>query len=292
MKHLIYSSFFLVAFFCRTTLSAQQNYLFQWAPNDTVAVFGDKINVRSQAATDASVVSQLMAGDEVIIAEVSTQTSTLNGVTLPWYKVQWNNKKSSGFVWGGLLSIMPAATTGNTRFVAGVLKATRQTPDDIPEYSFEIRAIRNGALSDRVNTNIRSEGSVYLRPIEQGARGLKGYTSLLVLSIGYEACGYPWHEWYVLWNGTKLSALPVCQSVSDGGVFSHTEEYVFPQGTDEYTPGHYGDENQVFFSIEHHEREDREDNSGWDENSWVRARLMRWDGKQWIRPKNMGEPKD
>jgi len=286
MKHFIQPSLFFGAFLCLTVLSAQQNYLFRWAPNDTVAVFGDKINVRSQAATDAAVVSQLMAGDEVIIAEVSTQTSTLNGVTLPWYKVQWNNKKSSGFVWGGLLSIMSPAVTGDTRFVAGVLKSVKKTADDIPEYSFEIRAVRKGVVSSKVSTTISSEGSVYLRPIEQGARGLKGYTSLMILSIGYEACGYPWHEWYVLWNGSQLSALPVCQSVADGGVFSHTEYYVFQQGgPDESKPGHYGDENQVFFSIEHHEREDREDNSGWDENGWVRARLMRWDGKQWIRPK-------
>jgi len=284
MKHCSRYGLLLCSFFCLNLLSAQQPYLFQWNPNDTVAVFGDKINVRSQPSTAAAAVTQLVAGDKVIIEEVSAQSSTLNGVTLPWYKVHWNNKKSSGFVWGGLLSIMPAAVTGNTRFVAGVLKATRQTPDDIPEYSFEIRAIRNGAVSDRVNTSIKSEGSVYLRPIEQGARGLKGYSTLMILSIGYEACGYPWHEWYVLWNDTKLSALPVCQSVSDGGVFSHTEQYVFPQGgPDESKPGHFGDESQVFFSVEHHEREDREDNSGWDENSWVRARLMRWDGKQWIK---------
>ncbi len=201
-------SIFLCFIFCLHTLAAQQNFLFQWAPNDTVAIFGDKINVRSQPSTDASTVTQLTAGQEVIITEVSTQTSTLNGVTLPWYKIQWNNGKSSGFVWGGLLSIMPPAATGDTRFVAGVLKSVKKTADDIPEYSFEIRAVRNGAVSSKVATTIQSEGSVYLRQIEQGARGLKGYTSLMILSIGYEACGYPWHEWYVLWNGSQLSALP------------------------------------------------------------------------------------
>lgn len=281
----------LCAFFCLSALSAQQTYLFQWAPNDTVAIFGDKINVRSQPSTDAATVTQLMAGDEVQIMEVNEQTSTLNGLTLPWYKVQWNRGKSNGFIWGGLLSIMPPAATGDTRFVAGVLKAVKKTPDDLPEYSFEIRAVRNGAVSGKVSTTVRSEGSVYLRPIEQGARGLKGYTSLMILSIGFEACGYPWHEWYVLWNGSQLSALPICQSVADGGVFSHTEKYVFPQGLDEYTPGHFGDETQVYFSIQHQEMEEREDGTGWDENGWTRARLMRWDGKQWIRPKNMGEPK-
>ncbi|MCC6283574.1 MAG: SH3 domain-containing protein, partial [Saprospiraceae bacterium] len=214
MNYLNRHSLLFCFFFCLSALSAQQNFLFQWSPNDTAAIFGDKINVRSRPSTDAETVAQLTAGQEVVISEVSTETATLNGLTLPWYKIQWNNGKSNGFVWGGLLSIMPPAATGDTRFVAGVLKSVRNTPDDLPEYSFEIRAVRNGAVSSKVSTTIQSEGSVYLRNIEQGARGLKGYTSLMILSIGYEACGYPWHEWYVLWNGSQLSALPTCQSVA------------------------------------------------------------------------------
>jgi len=286
MTHLFRHILFLCFFFCLSVLSAQQTYLFQWNPNDTVAVFGDKINVRSQPSTDATAVTQLVAGDEVIIEEVSTQSSTLNGVTLPWYKVHWNNKKSSGFVWGGLLSIMSRAVSSDTRFVAGVLKSVKKSANDIREYSFEIRAVRKGVVSGKVTTTIQTEGSVYLRQIEHGARDLKGYSTLMILAIGYETCGNPLHEWYVLWNGSQLSALPVCKTESDGGDFYHAEYYVFPQeGPDESRPGHYGDESQVFFSVEQHEREDREDNTGWDENRSVRARLMRWDGKQWIKPK-------
>jgi hypothetical protein len=83
----------------------------------------------------------------------------------------------------------------------------------------------------------------------------------------------------------------VCESIADGGVFAHTEEYIFPQGPTESMPGHYGAEDLVLFSIRHREMEERED-GGWDENGWARARPMRWDGKQWIRPKNMNEPKE
>lgn len=286
MNYLNRHSLLFCFFFCLSALSAQQNFLFQWSPNDTAAIFGDKINVRSRPSTDAETVAQLTAGQEVVISEVSTETATLNGLTLPWYKIQWNNGKSNGFVWGGLLSIMPPAATGDTRFVAGVLKSVRKTPDDLPEYSFEIRAVRKGEVSGKVTTTIQTEGSVYLRQIEHGARDLKGYSTLMILAIGYETCGNPLHEWYVLWNGSQLSALPVCKTESDGGDFYHAEYYVFPQeGPDESRPGHYGDESQVFFSVEQHEREDREDNTGWDENRSVRARLMRWDGKQWIKPK-------
>lgn len=283
---------FLCACSFSLSLSAQENYLYQWSVKDTVAVFGDKINVRSGPATDASVVTQLTAGEEVIVTEVTEQATTLNGVKLPWYKVQWNNGKSSGFIWGGLLSIMKPASTGDVHFVAGVLKSVRgKEQEDQPTYSFEIRAVRNGGVLSRVATSIKSEGSVHLLPAEQGARGLQGYATLMTLSIGYEACGYPWQEWYVLWNGSQLSALPLCESIAEGGIFSHTEKYVFPQGPDEFTPGHYGDANLLYFSIAHTERDERQDGSGWDENSWERARLMRWDGKQWIRPKNMGVPK-
>ena len=292
MNLLIKFTFLFCLCLAFSAATAQQNFLYQCTPGDTVSIFGDKINVRAQPSTESGTVTQLLAGDLVKILEVSDQTSTLNGVTLPWYKVQSLNTRSTGYVWGGLLSILPPAATGDVRFVAGVLKAVKKTPEDFPLYSFEIRAIRNNAIASRVATSIQSEGSVYLHPVEQGARGLKGYSTLLILSIGYEACGYPWHEWYVLWNGSQLSAMPVCESIADGGVFSHTERYLFPQGPDEFTPGHYGAEDQVYFSIEHTEMEELENGSGWDENGWKRTRLMRWDGKQWIRPKNMNEPKE
>lgn len=289
MKHL---STLLLLCFCLNAGIAQQSFQIQWPAGDTVSVFGDKINVRSQPSTDAAAVTQMVAGDLLRIVEAGTQTSTMNGITLPWYKVQSLNGKTSGFVWGGLLSIMPPSSMGDTRFVGGLLKMVAgQEPENTPDYTFEIRAIRNGAITSKATTNIKGDGYIYFHPVEKGARGLKGHSGLMMLTLSGESCGVPWYDWYVLWNGSQLTSLPVCESIADADVFSHLESYLFPQGLDEFTPGHFGAEDQVYFSIAHEEKEEREDGTGWDENGWTRARLMRWDGKQWIRPKNMGEPK-
>lgn len=288
MKHFA----FFCTLFCLNHLVAQQNFQVPWTASDTVSVFGDKINVRSQPSTDGATVTQLVAGDLLRIVETATQTTSMNGLTLPWYKVQSLDRKINGFVWGGLLSLMPPTTIGDTRFVGGVTRMVAGTSsENLPGYTFEIRAIRAGAITAKAGTQIQGDGFVYFQPVEKGARGLKGYSALLQLTLSGEACGIPWYDWYVLWNGSQLSSLPVCQSISDADVFSHVETYLFPQGRDEYTPGHFGGDDQVYFSISHEEKEEREDGTGWDENGWTRARLMRWDGKQWIRPKNMGEPR-
>ncbi len=287
MKHL---SILIIILFCTCPVMAQDFSYHQWNPGDTAAIFGDKINMRAQPSTDAGTVTQLAAADQVSILEVSDKTATLNGLTLPWYKVQALGTRSTGYVWGGLLSIMPPTLSNGVQLVAGAVKSVPGTGDNPAEYQFELRAVRNGAVVNKISTSIKSGGHAYFSSVEQGARGLKGYSLLLIMNMGYEACGYPWYEWYVLWDGSQLLALPVCESIADAGVFSHTESYMFPQGPDEYSPGHYGPEDQVYFAIEHHEMEEL-DTGGWNENSWKRVRPMTRSGKQWIRPKKMDEPK-
>lgn len=261
-------------------------------PGDTIAVFGDKINVRSQASTDAPNITQLFAGERVIIREQQTQTTTINGIKMPWYKVQILKDKAIGFIWGGLLSAMPYANLDGVVFASGLVKMSRASAEAIPTYSVEVRAIRDNVILSKATTTIDNVGGFIYRPFEAGARGLKGYSALLCVGMGYEACGYPWVDWYLLWNGKQLQPLPICTSVSDGGIFSHVETYVFPRGENEYdNNGHWFGEDHFYYSVKHREVDEKEDNAGWNENSWQRSRKMKWDGKQWAKPKNMELPK-
>lgn len=287
----------LLGLFGWCSAGAQQQIV-EFNPNDTTYVFGDKINVRSAPGTDAAVAAQLSAGSEVVILERREEKTTLNGVELAWYKVQFNGNQT-GFVWGGLLSAWGKKRDGDVQFVANVLKGVKKSPEDLTEYTFEVRAIRGNTILSRQSISIATEGSVWNRyPVEPGARGLKGYKTLVQFGVGFEACGYPWYNWYLLWNGTQLVPLPLCESIADGGVFAHVESYLFPQpgpdnGFGQSDPGHYQGDSAVYFCIEHTETEEKEEGKGgWDENSWKRVRPLRWDGKQWIRPKNMGEPKN
>lgn len=275
----------------QTRTTAQTAQLSYVNLNDTVFVFGDKINIREKPASDAKAVTQLNIGEMLIVTEITETKTTLNNLEMPWYKVRFKGQQT-GYVWGGLISVTGLQKVGDVQFVAGIVKQTKavKSEEDLPEYQIEMRAIKAGAVVHKVSMNIGGYGYFHAMETEIGARGLKGYNAILGVTLSYDACGYPWNDWYVLWDGKQLSSLPVCVSVSDAGVFSHRERYVFPQPLNEYETGHYGDESQLFFAIEHTEREEQEDGS-WDENAWERARLMKKVGDNWVKPKNMNEPK-
>lgn len=288
-----YLKFALIVAFAllQTRTTAQTAQLSYVNLNDTVFVFGDKINIREKPASDAKAVTQLNIGEMLIVTEITETKTTLNNLEMPWYKVRFKGQQT-GYVWGGLISVTGLQKVGDVQFVAGIVKQTKavKSEEDLPEYQIEMRAIKAGAVVHKVSMNIGGYGYFHAMETEIGARGLKGYNAILGVTLSYDACGYPWNDWYVLWDGKQLSSLPVCVSVSDAGVFSHRERYVFPQPLNEYETGHYGDESQLFFAIEHTEREEQEDGS-WDENAWERARLMKKVGDNWVKPKNMNEPK-
>lgn len=260
------------------------------SPEFTTYVFGDKVNVRSEAQPEAKAVAQLNGGDVVTILEVSDNTYTSGSNTQPWYKVRFN-KNQTGYVWGGLLSYAGEANSNGVRFAVGIT-AVKQAKNDeaLPEYTLETRAFSTaGVLLSKTTQSFTADAGYYVNaePVFQGALGLKGYSALLKSHIGYDACGYPWYEWYVLWDGKKLVPLPVCTSSADADVFYHTEKYLFPQPADENSQGHFAGEDQVFFVVEHSEKQYKGDDetTGYDEDSYVRARPVKWVGGKFVQPK-------
>lgn len=286
-KRLVYLLFCSVLLAFR--LPAQPNPL---PGNFDTYIFASQSNVRAQPDTRAPVVARLDAGTPVTVLLVTETTSTINQMTLPWYYIRLEDNRT-GYIWGGLLSFGGVRQLGDVRFVLGLtalgpvvseeMEGTRHT-------GLEVRALRAGAVLDRCTVGLELTGghSLYAREIESGARGLKGFSALLVCTAGYEACGYPWYDWYLLWDGSRLSCLPPCESVADAGVFAHVESYVFPQGATPDEQGHFGAPGDIYFQIEHHEEDETE--QGWNKDNWTRARRMVRDGKAFRRPADMGVP--
>ncbi len=279
--------FTFCSIFAASLLTAQLSPL---SPDFTTYVFGDKVNIRSEAQADGKVVAQLNGGESVTILEVSEKTYTASGVTLPWYKVRFN-KNQTGYVWGGLLSYVGEATANGVRFAVGVASGKPKKEDEEnTEYSIETRAFSaSGALLSKTAQTFSAGMGYYIGadPVYSDALGLKGYVSLIKSHIGYDACGYPGYDWYVLWDGKKLVQLPVCTSIADGGVFYHTERYVFPKGENEEDQGHFVGEDKVLFKVEHGETQyiGDDESAGWNEESYVRVRPVKWDGGKFVQPK-------
>lgn len=258
-------------------------------PDFVTYVFGDKVNVRATPSPDGKVAGQLIGGEKITIVEASETTYTSGTITLPWYKVRFG-KSQMGYVWGGLISYLGEQQLNGVKFTMGVTNASPDKEmEDNQLYTFELRAYdAKGALLTKCSEQLSTSANSYVSPgeLKQGALGLKGYTALLKTGIGFEACGYPQYSWYVLWTGSKFVPLPMCTSVSDGGVFYHTESYVFPEPFEEGDNGHYLGEDRVMFMVEHGETSypGDDESAGWNEDSYTRVRPVKWDGKQFIKP--------
>jgi len=75
--------------------------------NDTVAIYSATTNLRLRSAPDTSVDNQIASvpqGSRVVLLETG-RTDTINGITAPWYRVQWNkgNDIIEGWVFSGYL---------------------------------------------------------------------------------------------------------------------------------------------------------------------------------------------
>lgn len=282
---------YILTLCCLFILQALTAQISPLSENFTTYVFGDKVNVRSEPKSDASVVAQLNGGEAVTILEVSDKTFNSSGNVQPWYKVRFN-KTQTGYVWGGLLSYIGEAYSQDIRFAVGIVSArtAKKEKTELTEYTLETRVYNlSGAVLSKTAQTVSVSNGYYFSasPVRVGALGLKGYTALLRTTLSFDACGYPAYDWYVLWDGTKLVPLPLCSSVGDADVLGHTEKYLFPKPEDDNSQGHNGASDQVFFYLEHTEKEELGDegSGGWNENSYVRVRPMKWDGTKFIKPK-------
>jgi hypothetical protein len=261
-------------------LSAQLHPL---AKDVTTCVFGDKVNVRSEAQPDAPVVGQLNGGTTVTILEVSEKQYSVNGNSQPWYRVRYN-KDQTGFVWGGLLSLTGEKQGAGVRFAVGMtaFKEKKEKGSSLVDFTLEARVYNgNGVLlakTAQVFTNFNGS-DIYADSVAIGARGLKGYSALLISHIGIEACGYPNDTWYVLWDGKQLVSLPVCTSIGEAGLFYDTHYYSFPADQNSWDRR---SDTSIFYVEEHSESGE----SGAEtEEINIRVRELKWDGAKFVVPK-------
>ena len=255
-------------FCCWQNLDAQvQTYL---SIGDTTCVFGDKVNIRTQPGPDAPVAFQLTAGEPLIIVEKREEHYRISEVDMHWYHIKAFDGRQ-GFVWGGMLSLWGLKQDGDVCFAAGAIGPS----------VYEVRAIRKGVIVDRTsNTVYAGEGDVHQGTIEPGARGLAGYRDLLIFGAGLEACGYPNYAWYILWNGQNLVSIPLCKYSADGGNY-YEESYLFPDDTQQYD-----DPSRLYFQVDRGEEVTLDNDSGWTTETQTKARLMQWDGKKYMKPKD------
>jgi LysM repeat protein len=268
-----YLSIFLFVITSYLNLFSQEKpsyHVYQHEKGDTVAIFGDKVNVRIDADKEAKIADQLYIGQKVIVLKKTDIELTLADKTDLWYQVSYGKDliEKTGYIWGGVIAI-DFSQLANDIFVLNFIASKVDTLAGI----LEIRAARDNKMisSQKWNSLIGQEDYVSHQIIN--LQNLENYSNTVTFSIGYPACGYPQREFTALWDGKKLLSLPMLDSMSDGGFF-FSQTYKFPEDQD-------GSYNRIMLAEERGTPLENEDYGG---DYIKKIREVKWNGKAYILP--------
>lgn len=244
-------------------------------------IFGDRVNVRVKPSKDAAVLDQLLIGDPVTVLATDTSHFTLNGWSATWSKISYNKagQRKEGYVWNGMVSPLALEKDG----VAFVYNITRSKSRKVREQDYayeeseqevEVRAVRDGKIISSVVASLRIDNAYETQSVLYNNLGMKGYRNVLRFYFNFPACGYSSFEWWCLWDGSKLTPLPMLTSFGDAGTVYESESYVFPE-----IEG--GLPEKLLYRYELNQGMEMEG----EYDSEMHLRPMIWNGKNFVKPK-------
>ncbi len=190
-------------------------------------------NLRDQPGTNSKVLAKLPIGTSLKIVAVSEEMYTQRGIVLPWVKVSASLPDGSkeGFIWGGFLALAHVQTPDEEYMPnRGVLYLTGVVAHDTSkhEITVQVRASKGG--KELAKTEFTTTGDLsYYPSFGVDYSPFQGVKALLYVNYYYPACGYPSGDNLLFWkeNG-ELAKVLETSSVSDGGVYYSSEQYVLP----------------------------------------------------------------
>jgi hypothetical protein len=199
-----------------------------------VFLAADTVNIRSGPGTDTSAIDNLPAGFQVAVVQKTGVLFTVNGLTAPWYLVNYTTEagQRSGYIWGGFLSLaaLPVQYQGRPALVLLVIKSAGAN-GSIPvqamiasggrivnEIQFDAIGIldRNGTFNYSVSAALH------------GGRGFAGVENIIETSFNYPACGYPFGIVVLMYDGKRLIYGTRAISMVESGVFHDITKFIYP----------------------------------------------------------------
>lgn len=186
-------------------------------------------NVRSGPSTTASVVGKLPIGTQITVEEVSTETLVQRGVKLPWLKV--NTPIGKGYVWGGFMALASIQTPAGDGYPnAGTLYLTGVSAYDETKHEImvQVRVAKDG--KELAKSEFSTTGDLsYYPSFEVTFEPFTNVKATLSVNYYYPACGYASGNNLLFWTSNNtLTKVLETSSVSEGGVFYSSEEWILP----------------------------------------------------------------
>ncbi len=242
-------------------------------------------NLREGSNTQSSVITKLAIATPVEIISVSTDSLTLRGVKLPWVQVRtkaMGKPEQTGYLWGGFLALA-SIQTPNEEYTpnAGVqyLTGVAAYNEEKHQITVQVRAAKDGKELAKCEFTTNGDLSYY-PSFEVIFESFPKVKAVLSVNYYYPACGYPSGNNLLFWlENNQLTKVLETSSVSDGGVFYDSEEFILPSQR-----GGIGD--HIIVTHDHSEFEEKG-------NDLVRSRqsygisLHKWNGAKLLKVKEI-----
>ncbi len=267
-------------------IAQESSPLLRYNPQDTVYLLGENVNLRSDTSIAANVITRLNVGENVVILGRSVLPLTLNERTEHWYKVKSLRLKKEGYVWGGLLScvtakekdllfLMNKVAVSNSKKMTIEIRAVRENKIQhtiaVPDFPYENHELGEFFLSSEVYNN----------------RGLSDYQNIIRFGSSLETgmCDVIGTntQLYLLWDGKKMTPLPLIEAWADGCTFGsyYGSAYIFPSDPD-------GKPDVILQRSQNGECDEEEI----EYTRTVSVRKLVWNGKRFILPEPDHPDKD
>ncbi|MEC5395560.1 SH3 domain-containing protein [Bergeyella sp. RCAD1439] len=246
--------FILLAFLPLFLGAQEEDYassVFYFEKGSKQKVFSDRTKVRTAPNLTAAVLDSLASGQEIEIVKNTEIVTTLGKRSSYWYQIKYGEK--TGYMWGGNISL-GYRTRDGWLFLFGIGQSENRVLPSGEKSKVNlgsIKVLENNRLLDEAFFDIDSKESMASATFTANKSPfLDGVDYILSASVGGEACGVPTLTQPLLFANRKLIKLPLLLSVSDAGVYYHSEELIFPQNAKS--------RNLLIFKLEEGESEDED----------------------------------
>ncbi|MBN2436519.1 MAG: hypothetical protein JXK07_14770 [Spirochaetes bacterium] len=211
-------------------LSAQNIYnMGSFSKGAKSYTFGDNCRIRKAPSLTAETVDTLSIATPVTIISKNGKQETISGQTQNWFEISYAENKK-GFIWGGLIAYA-YTKNGDYLLLVGI--------NSYSEHSFkgEARLVKKNRVISSVNFkphNTDMQGFYgYDISVKKGSnRGLNSVNAVYLIDAEYPACGYTNGTTLLCRSGSELQYLLQTNEVSEAGLFSSREIFIFPSDKD------------------------------------------------------------